>query len=157
MSRLQWSILIVTLVLADQFSKWATETWLPLHERVGFLPFLSLFRTYNEGVAFSALSGLGAWPLILLTTAIILFVLWLWKNLDSDRFLSAIGFALVLSGAFGNLVDRVRIGKVIDMFSFHIDSIGFQFAIFNLADTFITLGAMAIILDEVNVWRRVTK
>ena len=154
MTRIHWTALILLLIGIDQWSKWLVETQLPLYERIAFLPFFSFFRTYNEGVAFSALSGLGPWPLIVMTGAIIAFVLWLWNKTAADRPLSAIGFALVLSGAFGNLIDRVRLGKVIDMLSFHIDSIGFQFAIFNLADTFITLGAAAIILDEVLVWRK---
>lgn len=154
MTRLQWCFLIGILVLSDQVLKYWVEATLPLQERVPLVPFFSLYRTYNEGVAFSALSGLGAWPLIILTGLIICFVLWLWASMGPDRRLSAYGYALVLSGALGNLVDRVRIGKVIDMFSFHIDSIGFQFAIFNLADTFITLGALAIITDEVLTWRK---
>ena len=154
MNRLQWCFLITGLVVADQLSKSWVEASLPLHERVPLVPVFSLFRTYNEGVAFSALSGLGPWPLIVLTVLIIMFVLWLWSSMGPDRKLSALGYALVLSGALGNLVDRVRLGKVIDMFSFHIDSIGFQFAIFNLADTFITFGALAIIIDEVVAWRK---
>ena len=152
--RAQWIILIAILIAIDQISKWWVEMMLPLYQRVPMLPFLSLFRTYNEGVAFSAFSGLGPLPLIIVTIAIIVFVLWQWRNLDPARILSAYGYALVISGAFGNLIDRVRLGKVIDMISFHIDFIGFQFAIFNLADTFITLGAAAILLDEILVWRR---
>lgn len=154
---IKWTPLILLLIATDQLSKWMVESYLPLYERVPMLPFLSLFRTYNEGVAFSALSGVGPWPLVGLTLAIIVFVIWLWRNLEADRFLSALGFALVLSGALGNLIDRIRLGKVVDMISFHIDAIGFQFAIFNLADTFITLGAVAILLDEFRAWRRSSK
>lgn len=154
MTRIHWCLIIVCLVVADQLSKWAVEAYLPLHERVPFIPFFSFFRTYNTGVAFSALSGVGPWLLILLTLLIIAFVIWLWQNLHANRALSELGFALVLAGAMGNLIDRVRLGKVVDMFSFHIDSIGFQFAIFNLADTFITIGAIAIIADEFLVWRK---
>jgi len=121
---------------------------------VPLLPFLSFFRTYNEGVAFSAFSGLGPWPLILLTVAIMVFVIWLWRNLEHDRTFTEFGYALVLAGALGNLIDRIQLGKVVDMIFFHIDQIGFQFAIFNLADTFITLGAAAIILEEILVWRK---
>ena len=94
------------------------------------------------------------WFLVAMTLAIMGFVLWLWRNLEPGRNLSALGYALVLGGATGNLIDRIWLGKVIDMISFHIDSIGFQFAIFNLADTFITLGAAAIIVDEFLLWRK---
>ena len=150
---LRWPIIITILVAVDQASKYWVETTLPLQREVELIPFLSLFRTYNEGVAFSALSGLGQWPLVALTSAIILFVLWLWHGMEKDRWLSAIGYAMVLAGAFGNLIDRIRIGKVIDMIFFHIEQIGFYFAVFNLADTFITLGAAAIIFDEFLHWR----
>ncbi len=157
MIRAFWVTLIMGMVMIDQVSKWFTEAMLPLQQQVDFLPFLSLYRTYNEGVAFSFLSSINDEFLIALTIAIICFVLWLWKNLESDRFLSELGYALVLGGAVGNLIDRIWLGKVIDMIYFHIDSIGFHFAIFNLADTFITLGAAAIILDEIIIWRQGNK
>lgn len=150
---LRWAGLISIMVALDQMIKYWVENTLPLYTRVDMLPFLSLFRTYNEGVAFSALSDLGRWPLVILTIAIIIFVLWLWRGLAPERKLSAIGFGLVISGAIGNLIDRVRLGKVIDMVLFHIDSLQFQFAVFNFADTLITLGAIAIILDEFLAWR----
>ncbi|MGI9350646.1 MAG: signal peptidase II [Rhizobiaceae bacterium] len=153
MTRIKWIIVITILVAVDQFSKWLVETSLPLYSQIDLLPILSLYRTYNEGVAFSALTGLGPWLLVLLTTGIILFVLWLWRGVAADRLLSGAGFCLILAGAIGNLIDRVRIGKVIDMIYFHIDQVGFKFAIFNLADTFITLGAAAIILDEFHTWK----
>ena len=152
--KIQWAIIISTLVILDQISKYWVEATLPLHERIPVFPFLSLYRTYNEGVAFSAFSDLGALPLIILTIGIIGFVVWLWRGLEPSRVLSALGFALVIAGAFGNLVDRIRLGKVVDMIFFHIDSIGFQFAIFNLADTFITLGAIAILVDEFRHWSK---
>ncbi len=155
--RTRWAILIAVLVAIDQLSKGWVEAALPLYQQVPVLPFLSLFRTYNEGVAFSAFSNLGPWPLVFLTIAIIVFVFRLWRNLEPSRVLSAFGYALVIAGAFGNLVDRLTLGKVIDMISFHIDAISFQFAIFNLADTFITLGAAAILFDEFRFWRQSTK
>lgn len=154
---LRWGLLIFVLVILDQISKFWVEASLPLYERVPFIPFLSFFRTYNEGVAFSAFADLGPLPLIIMTSAIIAFVFWLWWGLEKGRVLSSFGYALVLAGAFGNLIDRIRLGKVVDMLSFHIDTIGFQFAIFNLADTFITVGAVAILLDEFKFWRSSVK
>ncbi|MEO0327190.1 MAG: signal peptidase II [Pseudomonadota bacterium] len=150
---IRWASLIGILIIFDQVSKYMVETMLPLQRDIPLLPFLSLYRTYNEGVAFSAFSNLGPWPLIILTSVIILFILWLWRGLPPGRWISSFGYALVLAGAIGNLIDRVRLGKVIDMIFFHIDQIGFYFAVFNLADTFITLGAVAIIIDEFIQWR----
>ncbi|MDJ0613850.1 MAG: signal peptidase II [Rhizobiaceae bacterium] len=154
MSRAFWTILIVALVLADQLSKWLVENYLPFEQQVGLLPFFSLYRTYNYGVAFSMFADFGRWPLVILTAAIIAFVFWLWRSLQPGRILSALGYALVIGGAIGNLIDRAILGYVVDMLFFHIDPLNFRFAVFNLADTFITIGAGAIILDEINLWLR---
>ncbi|MEM9279547.1 MAG: signal peptidase II, partial [Pseudomonadota bacterium] len=113
MNMIRWIIPIAALVAVDQISKYWVETTLPLYQRIEVIPFLSLYRTYNEGVAFSFLSGLGSFPLIILTIAIILFILWLWRSLEPGRWLSALGYALVVAGAFGNLIDRIRLGKVV--------------------------------------------
>ena len=148
MIRAVWTAIIAIIVCLDQFSKWLTETYLPLQQVVDLLPFLSFYRTYNYGVAWSFLSDLGPLPLIILTIVIIGFVAWLWRSLEPGRHLTALGYACVIGGALGNLIDRIWLGKVIDMIYFHIDALNFHFAIFNLADTFITIGAGAIILDE---------
>lgn len=155
--RIYWTLLIVLLVVCDQISKWMVETMLPLQQQIEIIPFFSLFRTYNYGVAFSFLDGLGQWPLVAMTMAIIGFVIWLWKGLEPNRFLSEFGYACVIGGAIGNLIDRAWLGKVVDMILFHIDSLDFRFAVFNLADTFITIGAMAIILDEILIWQKARK
>jgi len=155
--RIYWTLLIIILVIVDQLSKWMVETMLPLQQQIEVIPFFSLFRTYNYGVAFSFLDGLGQWPLVGMTVVIIGFVFWLWRGLEADRGLSAFGYALIIGGAIGNLIDRAWLGKVVDMILFHIDSLDFRFAVFNLADTFITIGAMAIILDEILVWQKARK
>ncbi len=145
--------IVCVLVVLDQLSKFWVVMNLAYEARVDFVPFLSLYFVYNPGVAFSWLAFLGPYALIMLISTIIIFVLWICKNTDQERWISLTGYVFVLGGAFGNLIDRVRIEKVIDMFLFHIDSIGFNFAIFNLADVFITIGAMAIILDEFLQWK----
>jgi len=154
MTRIHWTVLIVLLVVTDQVSKWMVETMLPLQQQINVIPFFSLFRTYNYGVAFSLLDGLGQWPLVILTVLIMGFVFWLWKGLEPGRTFSSLGYAFIIGGAIGNVIDRALLGKVVDMILFHIDNLNFRFAVFNLADTFITLGAIAIILDEFLVWRK---
>lgn len=155
--RIYWMVLIIVLVMVDQVSKWMVETMLPLQQQIEVVPFFSLFRTYNYGVAFSFLDGLGQWPLVVMTIVIIGFVFWLWRGLEADRNLSELGYALIIGGAIGNLIDRAWLGKVVDMILFHIDSLDFRFAVFNLADTFITIGAIAIILDEILIWQKARK
>lgn len=155
--RIYWTLIIIVLVMLDQLSKWMVETMLPLQQQIEVIPFFSLFRTYNYGVAFSFLDGLGQWPLVIITVLIIGFVFWLWRGLEAGRNLSAFGYAFIIGGAIGNLIDRAWLGKVVDMILFHIDSLDFRFAVFNLADTFITIGAMAIILDEILAWQTARK
>ena len=139
-------------VAADQWIKYLVETGLPMHERVGVLPFLSLFRTHNTGIAFSMLSDFGSVGLAGLTLVVVAFVTWIAVRTDPAQRIARLGFALIVGGALGNLVDRVWHGYVIDYVLFHVGN--WSFAVFNLADAFITVGAGLVILDEFLVWRR---
>ncbi len=154
MKQVKWTVLIVVLVGVDQLSKWLSETYLPLERPVEIIPFFDLFLTYNYGVAFSWLTFLGPYVLIALTLAIMVFIFWLWRNLEAGRRISEFGFAFVIGGAIGNLIDRIAEGRVVDMFLFHIEQWNFSFAVFNVADIYITVGAGLIILDEVLEWRK---
>ncbi len=146
--RKRTSGLIAALAIgADLSVKNWVETSLPFQEPVPVMPFLSWFRTWNEGIAFSFLSFLNDWVLVAITVLIIVFVLWLWRETPKSRWLSQTGFALVFGGAIGNLVDRVFLGHVVDFIMVHTQT--WSFAIFNLADSFITIGAACIVLDEV--------
>ncbi|WP_099865770.1 signal peptidase II [Pararhizobium haloflavum] len=144
--------LVALLVVLDQAIKIVVETSLPLHEPVEVIPMLALFRTYNEGIAFSFMSGASEWVLLAFTGAIVAFVLYLWRSTSPSRFLAHLGYALIVGGAIGNLIDRAVYGHVVDYILFYTDT--WSFAVFNLADTFITLGAAAIILDEIVHLRR---
>ena len=140
-------ILVLVLVIIDQLSKWAVETRLPFHETIEIIPFFSLYRTHNTGIAFSMLSWLGSGGLIIMTVIIIGIMIALWRKVPRDQQLASLGFALVIAGALGNLIDRITQGHVIDFFLFHTQT--WAFAVFNVADSFITVGAIAIIIDEV--------
>ena len=63
-----------------------------------------------------------------------------------------LGFALIIGGAIGNLIDRVWLGYVVDYVLFHLPN--WSFAVFNLADAFITVGAMLVVLEEIIAWRK---
>ena len=139
-------LFVLALIGIDQLSKWLAESNLPFHQSVEINPFFSLYLTYNTGVAFSLLSGVGSSGLIVLTLVIIGFMLFLWRRVPADQQLASLGFALVIAGALGNLIDRVTEGHVIDFFLFHTQT--WAFAVFNVADSYITVGAIAIIIDE---------
>jgi len=130
----------------DQAIKYLVETMLPFHELVPVLPMLSLYRTWNEGIAFSLLKDLPDSGLLVLTLVVIMFVLYLWRRTPADRTLAHLGFALIIGGALGNLIDRAVYGHVVDYILFHTRT--WSFAVFNLADSFISVGAGLIVLDE---------
>lgn len=128
------------------------ETGLPLQEKIDLLPFLALFRTYNTGIAFSMFSSLSDTGLIAVAAVVVVFVLYLALKTPPNQVLARIGFALIVGGALGNVIDRTVYGHVIDYILFHTPV--WSFAIFNLADIFISVGAAAVVLDEFLSWRR---
>ncbi|WP_065372220.1 signal peptidase II [Ensifer adhaerens] len=140
------AVFIFLALIADQLIKYLVEIYLPFNQAVHVVPMLALYRTYNYGVAFSMLSGMEGWFIVGMRLAVVAFVLWLWKRTPKDRFFAHFGYALIIAGALGNLVDRLIFGYVIDYILFYTET--WSFAVFNLADTFITIGAGAIILDE---------
>ncbi|MDX3926618.1 MAG: signal peptidase II [Shinella sp.] len=146
------ALFIVIAVLLDQMVKLAVEAWLPFQEPVPVIPMLALYRTYNFGVAFSMLSGMETWFIIGLRLAVVAFVIWLWRRTPKEHGLSHFGYALIIAGAIGNIVDKLLFGYVIDYILFHTDT--WSFAVFNLADSFISIGAAFVVIDEVLLMKR---
>jgi signal peptidase II len=144
--------LVALAVAADQLVKRLVVEHMGLGEAIEILPFLALFHARNEGIAFSLLNDLHGLGLAGLAAMVLAFVGWLWWNTPPERRLSQIGFAAIVGGAIGNLVDRVSLGYVVDYILFHTPV--WSFAVFNLADAFITIGAALILLDEFVVARR---
>lgn len=138
--------LVLVAILIDQASKIAVETWLPFQTPVSTWPFLSLYRTYNTGVAFSMLADTNMWFIVGMRLAIVAFVLWLWRRTPADRIFAHPGYAMIIAGAAGNLIDKFLYGHVVDFILFHTEN--WSFAVFNFADSFITIGAGLVILDE---------
>jgi len=138
------AVVVVLVVLADQGAKLTALAMLPPRTPVELVPgLLTLFRVENTGIAFSFLSG-GGLPLVVLTVVIALVVAWFWVRATEGGRLAAIGFALILGGAVGNLIDRVRLGSVVDFLYLHIGDR--PLFVFNLADTALTLGPILLVL-----------
>ncbi|AFR25757.1 signal peptidase II [Bartonella quintana] len=154
MTRKSFSFFLLGLILTvgiDQTVKYWIMHNMLLGTEIPLLPFLSLYHVRNSGIAFSFFSSFSHWGLIALTLIILIFLLWLWKNTEYNKFLSRFGLTLIIGGAIGNLIDRICFYYVIDYILFYIDDI-FYFAVFNLADTFITLGVIAIVTEELRIW-----
>lgn len=145
-------VVVVVAVVLDQLVKYLIETGLDMHTQVDVLPFLALFRTHNTGIAFSMFSDLGSVGLIVITLAVVALVSWIGSRTEPSQTIARLGFALIVGGAIGNLIDRVWHGYVIDYVLFHLPT--WSFAIFNLADVFISVGAALVILQEFLSWRR---
>ena len=91
-------------------------------------------------------SSFGDIGLIAVSLAVVAFVLYLASRTPTGQFAARIGFALIVGGAIGNLIDRSIHGHVIDYILFHTPV--WSFAVFNLADAFITVGAVMVVADE---------
>lgn len=154
-SWLPYVVLVAAAVTLDQWVKYLVETGLDFQEKVDLVPFLALYRTYNTGIAFSMFSSFGDTGLVVIAAFVVAFVLYLAARTPPGHVLTRIGFALIVGGALGNLFDRVTYGHVIDYILFHTPI--WSFAIFNLADAFIAVGAVVVVLDELIGWRREAK
>ncbi|KQQ78895.1 signal peptidase II [Aureimonas sp. Leaf324] len=151
--RLLSALSIVALAVAvDQGIKRLVVDTMGLGEAIEVLPFLALFHARNEGIAFSMLDGFHGLGLAAISVVVLGFVGWLWWNTPADRKLTQFGFAIIVGGAIGNLIDRVSLGYVVDYILFHTPV--WSFAVFNLADTFISVGAALILLDEFVLHRK---
>lgn len=147
-----YALLAIVAIGLDQWIKTLVETGLEMHQPVEILPFLALFRTYNTGIAFSMLDSFGDTGLIAVSVVVVAFVLYLAAKTAPRQVLVRVGFAMIVGGALGNMIDRAVYGHVIDYILFHTPA--WSFAVFNLADAFITVGAGLVIFDEFVAWRK---
>ena len=151
----RWLILSALVMLADQVSKSYIAEHFGEFEFVKVLPILDITRMHNVGAAFSFLASASGWQRwVFIGLAVIVSIgicIWLLRARHAHGLL-ACGLALVLGGAVGNLIDRVRLGHVIDFIHFHWDQA--YFPAFNVADSAITIGAACLLLDALMEGRR---
>lgn len=133
---------------ADQLSKNLLAAYVADGEAFSFGRFFNLVKVWNTGVSFSMFNNHGNVGRVLLSVfslAVCAFLLH-WMLKESNR-LKIVALGLVIGGALGNVVDRVRFGAVLDFLDFHIAE--YHWPAFNLADTFICVGACLLILLEI--------
>ena len=142
-------IFLIALLIADQVSKLLVLKNLSLGQSISLFPYFDLTLVFNTGVAFSLFSeggNLGRWILVLLVLLVILYLAYVLLKETLNDF-ESLSLLLILSGGIGNLVDRTFRGHVIDFIHIYYES--YSFYIFNLADTFITIGVMIYIYNLV--------
>jgi signal peptidase II len=142
-----WFAGAAAIVLADQLTKWLMLARFAPGERLELTGFFNLVLVFNKGAAFSFLAAAQGWQTPLLAAfalgaAVVVSVLIV---RSPERRLLCAGLALILGGALGNLVDRLRFGHVVDFLDLH--AAGWHWPAFNVADSAITIGAALLILD----------
>ncbi len=146
-----WLGLSLLVIVADQITKWLVFTRIEIADRFQVYPFLELTHRHNTGAAFSFLAdqnGWQRWLFVVLAIGVSLVILgWLRKLPRRGQTVLAIGLALILGGALGNVIDRVHYGFVVDFILIGYKSLQFPFA-FNIADAAISLGAAFLIYDS---------
>ena len=143
----RWYLLAAVVVLLDQLSKWAIVASFSRGEVLPVTGYFNLLLTYNEGAAFSFLAAAGGWQRWALSTLALVLsaVLVVWISRAAKRWQEALPLALILGGALGNVIDRLRIGAVVDFLDLHYR--GYHWPAFNVADMAISAGAVFILLS----------
>ena len=140
--------LIVAIIAIDQWSKWAIKTSFNLYQSEPVIQDLLHF-TYvtNDGMAFGLSFPGGKHILLVMTILLTGFIIgFLWKEREGHP-LVKYGLALILSGAIGNLIDRLLYGKVVDFLDLMIGD--FHWYIFNVADSSVTIGMVLFIMHSI--------
>jgi signal peptidase II len=141
--------LVVAVIVADQLSKhWIYQALVVEGPRsILVTPFFNLVTVWNYGVSFGMFnsgSSAASWIFILLASAIsAALAIWLVRT---DRSLVAMALGLILGGAVGNVIDRVRYGAVFDFLDFH--AAGWHWPAFNVADAAICVGVAVLFIDS---------
>lgn len=137
-----------SVFVIDQILKWVMTYPLQLRDRrvIEVLPFFDLKWVENYGVSMGFLTAdgeLGRWLLVALTGAISAAVfVWMWREKQRD---DVIALSLVLGGALGNILDRIRLGHVVDFADLHFGDIH-PFLVFNVGDAAITIGVLLLLV-----------
>jgi signal peptidase II len=142
-----WFSAAAAIVLADQLTKWLVLARFAPGERVEITGFFNLVLVFNKGAAFSFLAEAPGWqtPLLVAFAAAAALIVSVLLLRSPERRVFCAGLALILGGAIGNVIDRLRFGYVVDFLDLH--AAGWHWPAFNVADSAITLGAALLILD----------
>jgi signal peptidase II len=156
-----WLGLSTIVVLIDQITKVGIVRTFKLGEMHRVTDFFDIVRVHNPGAAFSFLanaSGWQRWFFIVFGLIVSGFIVWMIVKHPAQR-LFCFAVSMILGGALGNVIDRMVHGHVIDMLQFKFSFLqplfrGGYFPAFNLADSAITLGTIALIIDELRRVKR---
>jgi len=147
MLKLLWISLVVLIL--DQITKAAATANLEMWTPVEVMPYFNFMLAHNTGAAFSFLADSGGWQrwffTIIATVVSIAIIVWI-KKLKPEEKTLGISLSLILGGAIGNLVDRVRFGYVVDFIDVYVGTA--HWPAFNVADSAICVGAAIMIITS---------
>ena len=141
-------LLSILTIFFDQLSKWwiLNVIMVPANT-IPVTQFFNLVLVHNRGASFGIFSDAPGWASIaLIVFALIISIvlaIWMWQAQET---LLSVALGLVIGGAIGNVIDRIRFGAVVDFLDFHAG--GWHWPAFNVADSAITLGVILLILDS---------
>ena len=147
----RWYALAGLVIVLDQLSKWLVLESIRFGETIYVAPFWNWVLTYNPGAAFSFLAdqpGWQRWFFSILAIAVSAWIAFELKKHPEQKLLS-LALALVMGGALGNVIDRLRFGAVVDFIQWH--AAGFYWPAFNVADSAITVGAILLVFEQLTV------
>jgi signal peptidase II len=158
-TKLIYYALALLVILIDQVSKWLIVHNFTLYETRSVIgDFFQITSHRNSGAAFSILEG-KQWFFYIITIIVVIGMIWyLQKVKRENKRMLAVSIGFLLGGALGNFIDRVLYGKVVDFLQFNFvfsifgHSVNYTFAIFNIADTAITVGVVLIFIDALRGW-----
>ena len=141
-----WYALAALIVVLDQISKWVVLGSIAPGEVIYVAPFWNWVLAFNPGAAFSFLADQPGWQRWFFTLLALGVSGWIALELRKhpEQKLMALALTLVMGGALGNVIDRVRFGAVVDFIQWH--AAGFYWPAFNIADSAITVGAVLLIV-----------
>jgi len=144
----RWYALAGLVVVLDQLSKWLVLKNISFGETIYVTSFWNWVLTFNPGAAFSFLAdqpGWQRWLFTALALGVSGWIAYMLRQHPQQKLLS-LALALVMGGALGNVIDRVRFGAVVDFVQWHVA--GYYWPAFNVADSAITLGAVLLVIEQ---------
>lgn len=144
----RWYALAGLVVVLDQLSKWLVLENIGFGETIYVTSFWNWVLTFNPGAAFSFLAdqpGWQRWLFTALALGVSGWIAYMLRQHPQQKLLS-LALTLVMGGALGNVIDRVRFGAVVDFVQWHVA--GYYWPAFNVADSAITLGAVLLVIEQ---------
>ena len=150
----RWYGLAGAVIVLDQITKAIVLATIQFGERIYFLPFWNWVLTMNPGAAFSFLADQPGWQRWFFTILALAVSAWITLELrrHPEQKLLSLALALVMGGALGNVIDRVRFGAVVDFVQWH--AAGLYWPAFNVADAAITVGAILLVVSSLTATGR---